>query len=574
MTDRSVRVAVLAKQVTVFGQLEINPYCRRAIAYGVELARRSGGSCTVFTMGPPQARDLLAEALGYGADAGVHVCDPALAGADLLVTARALAAAVAEVGPFDLILLGKASLDAETGQLGPQLAGLLDLPFTGAAVELQVTNSTLRATCEQDDALVDVIGTLPAVVTVAERLCAPAKVPPHERPDPAPAVTVLGLPLPGAVPGSESPTITRPLPPRQQVRAGRLLAVGQVTEAVAELRRRGALDHDVPAPSPVGPPRPGPLIEVLADPEHGELTAELLAAAAEIGGTVRLLCGPGPDRQALAGLGADEIWRWSSPDPGPAAVAVARSHERPPDLLLAPATAWARAVVGRYAVLVGAGLIADAVDVARAGRVTVASVAGGEVRCETIPTLVTVGPGALPIRAPRRGTAATERWWQVPADSRDVTVLDHRRVDDYSALTRAAAVVCVGLGVDDPADPALRALLRVLGAELAATRKLTDRGVLPRSRQIGVTGRGVRPRLYVGVGVSGKPHHLASVQGAGTILAINSDPAAPIFAAADIGIVGSWQEVVPALVAALEDDSADPVTGPVGAHGAGVSGRC
>jgi electron transfer flavoprotein alpha subunit len=59
--------------------------------------------------------------------------------------------------------------------------------------------------------------------------------------------------------------------------------------------------------------------------------------------------------------------------------------------------------------------------------------------------------------------------------------------------------------------------------------------------------------LYVTIGVSGKPHHVAAVAGAGTILAINSDPAAPIFAAADIGIVAPWQEAVPALVAALAD---------------------
>ncbi|MEV0810143.1 FAD-binding protein [Micromonospora sp. NPDC050200] len=555
MTGPGLRVAVLAKQVRVFGELEINPSCRRAIAYGVQLARRTAGTCTVFTMGPPRARDVLAEALGYGADAGVHVCDPTLAGADLLVTARALAAAVAKTAPFGLILVGSASLDAETAQLGPHLAGLLGLPYTGAARQMEVTAARLRATCEQDDRLVEVSVELPAVVAVAERLCAPAKIPPHERPDPTPAVTVLDLAmLSGAIPGAASPTTIRPVAPPVPTRAGRVLSgpVGaQVSAAVAELRRRGALDGGPPPRSPVAPVRPGAVFDVLADPYHDELTAELLGAAVDIGGTVRLLCGPGGDRLTLAASGADEIWRWPARDPGPAAVAAALTREPPPALLLASATAWGRTVAGRYAAAVGAGLIADATSVARAGKTTVASVAGGEVRCDTEPTVVTVGPGVLPMRTPRRAVAVGERLWDVRPHPGDVAVRGYRKVDDYAALTRASTVVCVGLGVDNPNDPAIRALLRLLDAELAATRKLTDMGMLPRSRQVGVTGRGVRPQLYVAVGVSGKPHHIAAVAGAGTILAINSDPAAPIFAAADVGIVAPWREAVPALVSAL-----------------------
>src|ERR1700691_6243779 len=68
-------------------ETEMNAYCRRAVAEGVTLARDSGGSCTVFTLGPPSAEDVLREAVAWGADDGVHVCDPALAGSDTLATA-------------------------------------------------------------------------------------------------------------------------------------------------------------------------------------------------------------------------------------------------------------------------------------------------------------------------------------------------------------------------------------------------------------------------------------------------------------------------------------------------------
>ncbi len=102
-----------------------------------------------------------------------------------------------------------------------------------------------------------------------------------------------------------------------------------------------------------------------------------------------------------------------------------------------------------------------------------------------------------------------------------------------------------------PSTPELRPLLDVLGAELAATRKVTDQGGQPRSRQVGLTGRSLAPRLYVAIGLSGKFNHLVGVRGAGEIVAINHDPDAPVFANADIGIVGDWRQVVPLLVAAI-----------------------
>ena len=72
----------------------------------------------------------------------------------------------------------------------------------------------------------------------------------------------------------------------------------------------------------------------------------------------------------------------------------------------------------------------------------------------------------------------------------------------------------------------MQPLLDALGAELAATRKVTDKGWQPRSRQVGITGRSISPRLYVAVGLSGKFNHMVGVRGAGKILAINSEPGA------------------------------------------------
>src|SRR5262249_19357110 len=121
------------------------------------------------------------EAVAAGAAEGIHLCDPAFAGSDTLATARALAAAIRSAGPFDLLLAGLNSVDADTGQVPPELADLLRLPFAGGVRHLAIEDSAARITCERDDGTAEFLVPLPAVLSVAERLCPPAKFGPAER---------------------------------------------------------------------------------------------------------------------------------------------------------------------------------------------------------------------------------------------------------------------------------------------------------------------------------------------------------------------------------------------------------
>ncbi len=149
------------------------------MAQGVSLAADTGGTCTVVTLGPPGAQDVLREAVAWGADAGLHACDPAFAGSDTLATASALAAVLRAAGPFDLILLGRNSIDGETGQVGPELAELLHLPFAGGVRRLRDEGAVWPLELEHDDGTQEVAVELPAVLSVAERLCDPCKVDPE-----------------------------------------------------------------------------------------------------------------------------------------------------------------------------------------------------------------------------------------------------------------------------------------------------------------------------------------------------------------------------------------------------------
>jgi hypothetical protein len=140
------------------------------------------------------------------------------------------------------------------------------------------------------------------------------------------------------------------------------------------------------------------------------------------------------------------------------------------------------------------------------------------------------------------------------AETRDrVSILGEDRNDNVSALLAANRVVAVGTGVLPGEYGQLAPLLQALDGELAATRKVTDREWLPRTRQVGLTGHSLAPDLYVTLGVAGKFSHMVASRNARTIVSVNTDPAAPVFEWADVGLVADWHEVVPLLARAIQD---------------------
>ena len=560
--------------------LTLNPFCLRAVAQACELAAAVGdGMVTILCLGPPSAADALrdalrrAEATAVTCD-GVLLSDPAFAGSDTLTTARTLAAAIEAEGGFDLVLTGRRSVDVETGQVGPQLAELLGLPFAAGARFLSLHRDTLRVRCEHDDGWVQIDVELPAVVSCAERLIDPGQASPSES---RPPLRTLDAATLGPGPWGQAASAVRVEAVAHRIVLRRRTRLEgpvdtQIGDAVAALRECGALDAGPTAeelePIPPAQGERGDAVGVVVEPTRTQTTRQLLAVAAQL--AVGLdwhavaLTVEAPDAEELASWGADAVvhLEGSTVAEDVAGALAEWARITSPRVVLTPSTTWGGEVAARAAVRLDAGLIGGATEVTidGAGRLRIQQPARGGQQLAVVTTssavqLVTVRPGAFASRAARASGRVEARAMAVEAHSR-VRVRSATRNDDLEELANAPVVVGVGLGVPRSSYPALGPLLAVLDAQLGATRPVVDRGWLPHARQIGLTGRTVAPRLYVTVGITGRAAHLVGVSGAGTILAIHDRPDAPVFDAADIGIVGDWREVVPRLAVALGVEAA------------------
>ncbi len=149
---------------------EIN---ERAVEEALLLQEAHGGEVTVISMGPDRATDAIRKALSMGADKAIHVSDAALHGSDAITTAKVLAKAIGTVEGFDLVIAGNEATDGRAGAVPAILAELLGLPQVTQVRKLTVEGGTVKAERETDEGVAHLEASLPAVVSVNEKINEP-----------------------------------------------------------------------------------------------------------------------------------------------------------------------------------------------------------------------------------------------------------------------------------------------------------------------------------------------------------------------------------------------------------------
>jgi electron transfer flavoprotein alpha subunit len=241
-----------------------------------------------------------------------------------------------------------------------------------------------------------------------------------------------------------------------------------------------------------------------------------------------------------------------------------------PELVLFGSSYDSRDVASRLQALLGVSLVAGVDELLATDRLRV-SVAlslwpgrpgnlrggiGGTKHVEVAltgdrPGLALVRTGAFAAEPCGGSATVLEVGVRVPDERRRVRRVErHEDRGDSFGLESAPVVVAGGRGLGRPeAFSLLDDLARAIGsAAVGATRPVVDAGWAPFSRQIGQTGKTVQPSVYIAVGISGAAQHVVGVRRAQRIIAINTDPAAPIFQLADLGVVGDALAVVPAVI--------------------------
>ena len=152
----------------------VNPFDTYALEEGVRIKVGYGGRVTAISMGPAQAEAVLREAIATGADDAVLLSDSAFAGADTLATSYTLARAIDKLEPYDIIICGRQTIDGDTGQVGPELAEMLGIPFVAYVSQIEeINNGYMRVKRMVEDGYEVIEMPLPAAITVVKEINVP-----------------------------------------------------------------------------------------------------------------------------------------------------------------------------------------------------------------------------------------------------------------------------------------------------------------------------------------------------------------------------------------------------------------
>jgi len=299
--------------------------------------------------------------------------------------------------------------------------------------------------------------------------------------------------------------------------------------------------------------------------EHdGETALELTAKARAIApdATLTALCEEG-NTEGFAAAGADEqiVIPFVEDDCAQAERIADALAQLKPDAALFPATVRGRFLSAWVAARLDTGLTADCTELAITEEGLLKQIRpafGGnltaEILCRTHrPQLASVRPGVFQLPEKHEAHAPVQKALELKETMAFLKRLSFQPSQNDVSLPNAQVIVTGGKGVGSAkAFEKLEKLAKLLGGAVGATRSAVDAGWISYAHQIGQTGVNVHPKLYIAFGVSGFVQHTVGMNSSDVVVAVNTDRNAPIFACADYGIVGDWEEAADAMIQFLE----------------------
>lgn len=310
-------------------------------------------------------------------------------------------------------------------------------------------------------------------------------------------------------------------------------------------------------------------IFILAEQLNGQLadiTFEMTGKAKELAltlgsQTVAILLGRGVKSLAES-LGADTVVYVDDPalaEFNPEAyhrVLTALIRERAPRLVMLGNTSMGMDLAAGLSVTTGLPLIAyvNGLTAAEGTLLATSQIYGGKVQAESTPDgeacIVSCLAGAFPVGAGHAPAQSVEQI-AAPVPLNDLKVKFVKLIEPAGGdvdITQQPVLVSIGRGIGGPENIELaQELADALGSVVSASRPITDAGWLPKTRQVGKSGLTVKPKVYLAFGISGAPEHLEGMRGAELIIAVNTDPKAPIFDVAHYGATCDLLDLLPAL---------------------------
>ncbi len=586
-----LKIAILVKQVPLVAELELmpdgllrrdgpcemDPLSARAVAQGVLLAKQLGGSTVTITLGPPSALDVIRQSIACGVDQGLLVSDPVFRGSDTLVTANILKQVLLNQGPFDIILAGDRSIDGDTGLVPRQIAALLGFNFAGNVIEvLDVTDgSSLILKSLSDDTVLTMKIATPALLTCAERLCRPCKSASNSENDTFDdRISIIDAKYLGYEKSKVplSTTAVTGVKRFDRTRTPRIYSLeSEGIEAVMSCfdlsRQTDTFQANTPRiqrTNKIQPP------STQSKKQHTDLTVVCIAEGKDpftdshMFATASDLALQTPATLVVFHAAnnvvvevpqeTSEVYRISATSAKLASNGILQViHSLRHAAILIPDSPWGKEICGNLSATLQVGAVGSVTGFSTSEEILgIKPSINGATLCEIAVTssikLFTVTPGTASVA---RTTHLPSKHLTENADEDGVRIIETEAETSFVPLSRSSRIVAVGDGVIPEDLHIVEKLASLLGAEIACTRRVADKGWLPRSRQVGITGKTISADLYIAIGISGKLNHMIGASSSKVILAINNDPDAPVFEQCDVGLVMSYQDALAQIIERL-----------------------